>query len=61
MSGLSWGQYLSQVLTHRLDSLGDVPGIGLGSSQLNGQLLCGLKGNVLAVLKCLDVHTRNIL
>ena len=28
MSGLSWGQYPSRVLTHRLDSLGDVPGMG---------------------------------
>ena len=61
MSGLSWGQYPSRVLTHRLDALGDVPGMGLGLSQLNGQLLHGLKGSVLVVLKCLEVHTPIIL
>ena len=43
------------VLTHRLDSLSDAPGIGLGSSQFKGQLLHSFEGHVRAVLKCLDV------
>ena len=55
MSGLR-GQYPSRVLPHRLDALGNIPGMRLGLNKLNGELLDGLKGSELLFLECLEIH-----